>query len=151
MRQSFAKKWLPYTAPQQQTFTPQAQEKFQYVPLEPMLKSMLEVPQVFSLVFPTSATLTHSQPDPMLLKDFMDGSVYQEDLKAVLRSSDMLTVFLLLYADEVDICNPLGAKRGTHKLCLVYCSVLNIHPRYRSQLKSIYLLLIAKYKDICNG
>lgn len=57
-------------------------------------------------------------------------------------------MFFLLYADEVENGNPLGAKRGSHKLRLVYCSVLNIHPRYRSQLRGIYLLLIAKYKDV---
>ncbi|CAN7999370.1 unnamed protein product [Ixodes hexagonus] len=58
------------------------------------------------------------------------------------------TIFILLYSDEVEICNPLGPKRGVHKLLAVYFTLLNLHPRHRSQLRFIYLVLLVKYDDV---
>lgn len=66
----------------------------------------------------------------------------------MLATSEPSTIFLSMYADEVEICNPLGAKRGVHKLFLVYFTILNIPAVYRSQLKAIHLVLVARYKDV---
>ncbi|XP_064462995.1 uncharacterized protein LOC135373883 [Ornithodoros turicata] len=58
------------------------------------------------------------------------------------------TIYILLYTDELEIVNPLGSKRGVHKLYVVYFSVLNIHPQFRSKIKHLHLVIIAKYADV---
>ncbi|KAL1442096.1 hypothetical protein MTO96_007992 [Rhipicephalus appendiculatus] len=54
----------------------------------------------------------------------------------------------VLGQDEIEVVNPLGAKRGTHKLLAVYCSLLNLHARYRSKLRSIYLVMLVRYVHV---
>ncbi|EEC00567.1 hypothetical protein IscW_ISCW024064, partial [Ixodes scapularis] len=71
-----------------------------------------------------------------------------QNLKDLIREGDQYTIFILLYFDEVEICNPLGAKRGFHKLLAVYFTLLNLHARHRSQLRSIFLVLLARYEDV---
>lgn len=51
----------------------------------------------------------------------------------------------MFYTDEIEVVNPLGAKRGKHKLLAVYCSLLNLHVKHRSKLESIYLILLVRY------
>ncbi|CAN8008591.1 unnamed protein product, partial [Ixodes pacificus] len=57
-------------------------------------------------------------------------------------------VHILRYMDELEIVNPLGPARGVYKLLAVYYSVLDIHPRLRSQLKFLHMAIIAKYADV---
>ncbi|XP_064483298.1 uncharacterized protein LOC135396201 [Ornithodoros turicata] len=57
---------------------------------------------------------------------------------------DQYTLLLLLYTDELEIVNPLGAARGKYKIVCVYFSVLNLHPKYRSELQYIHLILLAR-------
>ncbi|KAH9364855.1 hypothetical protein HPB48_013399 [Haemaphysalis longicornis] len=59
-----------------------------------------------------------------------------------------MLVHILLYSDELGIANPLGAARGKHTLFVVYYSILNIHPKYRSQLRLLHIAIIAKYPDV---
>ena len=46
------------------------------------------------------------------------------------------------------LCNPLGAKRGKHKITAVYYMLGNIHPRFRSQQHLIHLALLVKHKYV---
>lgn len=73
---------------------------------------------------------------------------------------------LIIYFDEVEICNPLGARRGVHKLgthavihvCisnhsfiiagLFYYVLGNLHPKLRSSLKTIQLIACVTNKNI---
>ena len=75
------------------------------------------------------------------------------------QNSEMLQ--LILYFDELEVANPLGSKRGKHKLgnffivfqtwsintfksCIgvFYWMLANIHPAYRSTIHSIQLLAV---------
>ena len=49
----------------------------------------------------------------------------------------------MAYYDELELCNPLGAHVKRHKLGIVFSSLGNIHPRYRSSYRTIYLALAA--------
>ncbi|EFX68773.1 hypothetical protein DAPPUDRAFT_114228 [Daphnia pulex] len=49
--------------------------------------------------------------------------------------------------DEVEVSNPLGSKKGKHKICVFYWTLLNIPPIFRSSLRSIQLLGIVS-KDL---
>ena len=51
--------------------------------------------------------------DDNFLGDYCDGSLYKmHDLY----SKDRQALQLVMYYDELEICNPLGAQSGIHKL-----------------------------------
>lgn len=41
-----------------------------------------------------------------------------------------------IYSDEVELADPLGRKKGKHKVVLFYWSLLNLPHQWRSKLKS---------------
>jgi hypothetical protein len=47
-----------------------------------------------------------------------------------------------LYLDEAQVCDPLGSKTTSNKLVFVYFQLGNIDVKFRSNLKSIFLLSI---------
>lgn len=51
---------------------------------------------------------------------------------------------IILYADEFEVCNPIGVARKKHKMFAVYFKVLNFHPKHSSSLNSIHLVLLVK-------
>ena len=55
---------------------------------------------------------------------------------------------IVAYYDEVETCNPLGSSSGKHKLGCVFFTLGNIRPMYRSGLKDIFLLVVAKSSTI---
>lgn len=40
----------------------------------------------------------------------------------------------------MELANPLGSKKGKHKLGVFWWSLLNLRPEYRSSLRSIQLI-----------
>lgn len=52
-----------------------------------------------------------------VLCDVCDGSFVQSH---VMFKEDPETILLSMYYDELEIVNPLGSKRGKHKLGIVY-------------------------------
>ena len=55
---------------------------------------------------------------------------------------------LQLYVDEVELCNPIGSKRGKHKLTAFYYMLGNIPQQFRSQLRFINLALLIKHQYV---
>lgn len=51
---------------------------------------------------------------------------------------------IILYSDEIEICNPLGSHASKNKLVMFYYTLGNINPKYQSKLAAIRLLAIAK-------
>ena len=49
-----------------------------------------------------------------LMRDFGDGELCQ---RHPLFSVDKLALQVLLYNDDVEICNPLGSRAKIHKMC----------------------------------
>lgn len=45
-----------------------------------------------------------------------------------------------LYMVEVELVNPLGSKKGKHKVSVFYWTLMNLPPKFRSSLRSIMLL-----------
>lgn len=54
----------------------------------------------------------HKQDDD-LLGDYCDGSVYKSH---PLFSSDPTALQIIIYYDDVEVCNPLGSRAKKHKL-----------------------------------
>ena len=106
----------------------------------------------------------HASKDDVY-RDFCDGNFVKSH--PVLQQQGKETVIqLAFYFDELEVANPLGSKRGKHKLGqslmqkgypllytlhtlvinsgVFYWMILNIHPAYRSTLHSIQLLAVVK-------
>ena len=56
---------------------------------------------------------------------------------------------ILLYYDDVNLCNPLSNKM--HKIALFYCQLANLQVEYRSEMNSIHLLAVCKTMSRCTG
>ena len=79
------------------------------------------------------------------MEDFCDGNLFKNH---PIFSTDPLALQIIAYYDELELCNPLGTHVKQHKLGLVFFSLGNIHPKYRSSYKAIYLAIAAPSKVI---
>ena len=70
-----------------------------------------------------------------LLADYCDGSDF---LCHPLYSREKNSLQIMIYYDDVEVCDPLG------HVCLFYYTIGNLSPYLRSQLISIQLLAVAK-------
>ena len=75
-----------------------------------------------------------------IMNDFCDGQLFHNN---PLFSSNPSALQIIAYYDELEICNPLGAYVKKHKLGVVAFSLGNIHPKYRSSLRTISLVSLA--------
>lgn len=111
---------------------------FYYIHLFETLKNLLQHKDVQS-------ELSMSRNEDNLIKDFCDGSVFRNH---TLFSGDPKALQIIAYFDELEVTNPIGSYVHTHKLGCLFFSLGNIRPQYRSSLKSIFLLAVAKSQDI---
>ncbi|KAG0429102.1 hypothetical protein HPB47_023966 [Ixodes persulcatus] len=120
-----------------QTGNQALQESVCYVPLSPLLGNLLSSTEILESVM---------QPihQSKVLQDITDGDFLSQQLLRQ-EDSETPTIFLLLNSDELELSNPLGAAAGSHKILVVYFSVINIHPRHRSKLRAVHLLLLVRY------
>ena len=78
-----------------------------------------------------------------LFYDICDGLVYKDDSYV---QENPHALMLILYHDEVEVCNPLGSKSAKHKLDMYYYSIANLSPKFRSKHCSVRLLAIVNAK-----
>ncbi|XP_062499071.1 uncharacterized protein LOC134176418 [Corticium candelabrum] len=76
-----------------------------------------------------------------VMADMCDGEAFRSH---PLYGIDPQALQVILYYDDLEICNPLGSSVKKHKLGAFYFTLGNILPRNRSLLHSIQLLAIAK-------
>lgn len=113
-------------------------DTMEYVPLCDVLKHMLEHSQLSDEYSSYSCTDGY-------MRSVFDGSAFQDHEYF---AGDTRKLCLQLYNDEFEVCNPLGSKRGKHKMTAVYFSVLNFDVKLRSALSGIHLLLLVKDKHV---
>ncbi|XP_064473436.1 uncharacterized protein LOC135388062 [Ornithodoros turicata] len=137
-REQFAKRHLRYVEPVQCHYAADRNESFQYVPVVSVIRNVLESPTI-------ADSLLNPQPqcDSQIISSFRDGTLQQRRQD----TRDPSTTYIILYSDELEVVNPIGPKRGVHKLLVVYFTFLELHPRFRSQVKHIHLAIVAKYPD----
>ena len=81
-------------------------DSFQYIPLIPSLEKYLQKPGVMSAILSEHAT-----SDSNVLCSFRDGDQFKT------KYGDKRNIIpLLLYNDEFETTNPLGSKKGKHKV-----------------------------------
>ena len=74
-----------------------------------------------------------------MIEDFCDGELFFNH-PLFTQHPDALQI--LAYFDEVELCNPLGTHVKKHKVGIVMFTLGNIHPKYRSTLRVIHLVLV---------
>ena len=114
------------------------QVTFQYVPLKQLLKHILESKGLMR------AVLEYQPSDDGIMRDFHDG----EFCRGHVFFSNPRNIALLLYADDCEIANPLGSKAGMHKIGVIYCTILNLPPKFRSSLCNCYLVGLYNSGDV---
>lgn len=112
---------------------------YSYIPILDSLKYLLKHQSILSDI------LQVIKPVPLTLQDFSDGRFCKKN--ALFGSKD-LTLKINLYVDEIEICNPIGAFKGIHKMSCFYWTLLNIHPSHRSQLQAIQPCILISYLDM---
>ena len=114
------------------------EETFVYIPLIESLKQLFSNKIIRTLIL--------RQPNQMktgLFYDICDGSIYKDDLYF---KENPCALMLILYHDEVEVCNPLGSKSAKHKLDMYYYTIANLSPKFRSKHCSVRLLAIINSK-----
>jgi hypothetical protein len=75
-----------------------------------------------------------------IIEDFCDGSTFRNH---PLFSQDPEALQIIGYYDELEVCNPLGSHIKKHKVGIVFFTLGNIHPRFRSTFRAINLAIVA--------
>ena len=114
-------------------------ETFQYVPIKKALKQFLEIPGVMNSI------LSNKDSEGDVLQSYRDGSYYKGKYE---EGCEFPQVPLLLYNDEFETCNPLGSKRGKHKISAFYVSVIALPPKYQGRLDNILLVALVTNNNV---
>jgi hypothetical protein len=118
-------------------------DSYQYIPIMPVLGKLLSHDDVFDHIAEQGLSASAVHKSTMDL--YTDGSKFLND-PYFAANPDALHI--QLYADELEICNPLGAKKGKQKVTAVYYLIGNIHPQFRSKQQFIHLACLARYSCI---
>ena len=111
---------------------------FYYIPLFESLSQLLQNEEVLREIHTVRS-------NDCMLKDFCDGGLCRNH---PLISADSKALQIIAYFDELEVVNPIGTYVNTHKLGCLFFTLGNIRPMYRSSLKAIFLLAVARSKDI---
>lgn len=111
-------------------------DSFQYVPLHDTLKALLKDESIMEQVLESSKSVRSDD----IIEDFCDETVYTNHPLFV---TDPLALQIIAYYDELELCNPLGSHVKRHKLGIIFFTLGNISPKYRSQLKIFNLAIVA--------
>ena len=114
---------------------------FYYISLVKSLEQLLSNSRIFDMI----RTTPQSCHKDGFLYDIVDGSLFKSHPLFSVKPSALQ---IILYTDEIEICNPLGSHASVNKLLMVYYTLGNINPKFRSKLAAIRLLAIAKADDI---
>ena len=114
--------------------------EYQYIPVLESLRCLLRNDDILSAVL-------KNQPNsnPYLLTNFSDGCYFKQN---ALFSTNINALQLILYFDEFEVVNPLGSRRGIHKLGAFYFALGNLNIFQRSALRCIQLCILCPVVDI---
>ena len=64
------------------------------------------------------------------------------------RTDGALRLAFILYYDDLEVVNPLGAFHGKHKLGMFYWTLVNESPETRMAFSNLHLMTVALEQDI---
>lgn len=112
----------------------------QIIPIETVFQRFLELPNVYK----TIKSYMDECEKVEGITSFLNAQLWSET-KA--KYQGKLIMPLMLYADDVEINNPLGSRKGVNKICGVYCKMLGIPPQYSSMLENIFVVQFHRSYD----
>ena len=107
-------------------------ETMQYVPIKESLKILLE-----DDTFLRQKATDPYFPEENIVKDCRDGLTFQQN---EFFKQNPTSVPLVIFQDELEVVNPLGAGKSKHKIQCTYFTTLEIVPALRAKVKSIQLI-----------
>ncbi|XP_065901791.1 uncharacterized protein [Dysidea avara] len=116
-------------------------DSFEYVPLLKSLKALLDHPEICDEIVKDNCR-TDGLIGDYCYASFIRNDPYFQDNENALQ--------LLLYFDEVEVCDALASHRGEHKLGLFYYTIANLRPELRSTHRSIQLVAVVKSSLLAN-
>ncbi|XP_065340766.1 uncharacterized protein LOC135940042 [Cloeon dipterum] len=114
-----------------------------YIPIEKQITELLQYREVRELVLNSKNYIS----DENIIRSVYDGKVVKNH-PIVQKYKNENCLLLQIYEDDVELCNPLGSYSKTHKVTLVYWTLLNLPEHVRSNLKSINLQGVATADSI---
>ncbi|KZS10313.1 Uncharacterized protein APZ42_025241 [Daphnia magna] len=115
------------------------------IPFIQSLKQFLEIKSVHDAVGNNFHNNTRENSE--VYSDVWDGKFVKRDPEFINLNGAILG--FQIYMDEVELANPLGSKKGKHKVSVFYWVLMNLPPRFRSCLRSILLLgIVAQVENI---
>lgn len=114
-------------------------DKLAYVPILETLKMILNNPELKDMLKPRDITKEG------LYADLRDGSYFKN---SPLFSVEKDALQIQLFYDEFETGNPLGSKKGVHKLGAMYFTLRNFPPVLNSSLVNIHLCALFHSQDI---
>lgn len=109
-----------------------------YVPILATLESIFKSKHMAEM-------LKNSGPSDSRLRDISDGSFLKTH---PLFSTERHTVQIQMFYDDFEVANPLGSKRGIHKLGAIYFTLRNLSPKGNSFLANIHLCALFHAQDL---
>lgn len=113
-------------------------DTFIYVPILETLKFMCKNADICDLL------KRENRPVPDMLNDLNDGSYLKSH---PLFSTEKQAFQIQLYYDDFEPANPLGSKRGIHKIGCLYFVLRNLPPKFNSVLMNIHLVSLFHAQD----
>lgn len=121
------------------TNTEEKSETGYFIPIEQTLSQMLNNDHMVSRILQQiNREKKLSSLNDDLMFSFRDG-----DFGTRIDDNSLL---VQLYIDDIGVTNPIGAKKDTNKLTMIYFSLEDIPEQYRSKLDFIQLLAICNSK-----
>lgn len=114
-------------------------DKFVYVPILGTLKSMFKNSEL------CDSFLQPKQHENGIYRDICDGTLFKNN---ALFSQKEHALQIQLYYDDFETANPLGSKKGIHKLGCIYFVLRNLPPRYNSVLMNIHVVALFHSQDL---
>lgn len=114
----------------------------QHVPLYKIFQAFFQLPGVIAI---TKQYLRDTDQHSEAVHDFIHGTLWNS--YSVEQTDTELFVPYMLYFDDFETANPLGSRKGVHKLGAVYACLKCFPSRYNSQLKNLFLTLLFYSQD----
>lgn len=121
------------------------QSTSQYVSIVETLQSLFNNDEFRDVYIKHNDAQNKHVCDTGIYQDICCGSTFQ---KNQLFSQHPQSVQIMLAADDLEICNPLGSRSTIHKINAVYMTVRNMPPENSSQLNKIYLVSVCNVDDL---
>jgi len=113
---------------------------FYYVPILKTLENILSDDHMREVL-----VFNNEYSNDCFIRSFNNGSLCK--IHPVF-SLNLQALQIVLYHDEVQICNAVGNHVKKHKLYMFYFFLLNLPPKYRTKLEDIKLVAIARSVDV---